>query len=118
MIERSFEDDVRHRSELWRAAGADGSFRASVPPIKILEFARRAALDDWSADAGFGVVVGFTSPARWDAIRGAAHALGGSVHFVEGGRTRVQLEAGRRALLLRLKDAFDPDGKLEPFPEP
>src|SRR3954447_10138069 len=37
IVERSLADDVRHRAELWRTAGAEGSFRASVPPTKVLE---------------------------------------------------------------------------------
>jgi len=118
MTRRSVDDDIEHRRQLWRAAGADGSFRASVPPVKILEFVERAGLSDWSADAAFGVVVGFASADTRDAIRGAARHLGGGVHFGDQGRTSVQFDAARRALLGRLKQAFDPDGKLEPLPEP
>jgi hypothetical protein len=117
VVARSVEADIAHRAELWRSAGADGAFRASVPPMNVLEFATAAGLTDWTADAAFGIVIGITDAARRDAIRAAARAVGGGVYFVEGGRTRVALDPGRRALLRRLKTAFDPDGKLEPLPE-
>jgi FAD/FMN-containing dehydrogenase len=118
VIGGSIEEDIQYRAQLWRAAGADKAYRASVPPVKVLEFVNAAGLSDWTADAAFGVVVGMTEPARHGAIRAAAHGVGGSVYFVEGGRTHVELDEASQALLRRLKAAFDPHGKLEPLPKP
>jgi FAD/FMN-containing dehydrogenase len=118
VLQRTVEEDVRHRGELWRAAGLDQSFRASVPPAKLLEFSQKAGLLDWAADAAFGIVVGITNASKHEAIRAAARAVAGSVYFVEGGRTHADLDEPARALLQQLKHAFDPDGKLEPLPQP
>jgi hypothetical protein len=112
IIARTVEEDTRHRGELWQAAGVDGSFRASVPPVKVLEFAKSAALKNWSADAAFGVVVGMAERARREAISTAAREVGGSVFFVEQGRVQMEMERGVSELLGRLKTAFDPDGNL------
>jgi hypothetical protein len=118
---RSLEEDMAHRAQLWRAAGIERSFRASVPPIKVLEFAREAGLTgpDWSADAAFGIVIGIADEQQREAIGAAARALGGSVYFTERPRrTRVELDDGVGALLRRLKKAFDLNDELEPLPEP
>jgi glycolate oxidase FAD binding subunit len=117
VVGSTVEEDVQHRATLWRAAGVEGSYRASVPPVKVLECAREAKLADWAADAAFGIVVGRTERSRHEAIVAAARAVGGSVYFVEGGRLQVVLDEASRALLRRLKDAFDPDQKLEPLPQ-
>jgi hypothetical protein len=118
IVGRTVDEDIRHRGELWRAAGSEGSFRASVPPVKVLEFVKAAGLAGWSADVAFGIVVGMTEKSRNAAIVAAARAVGGSVYFVEGGRTGVEMDEASRALLRRLKAAFDPDQKLEPLPQP
>jgi FAD/FMN-containing dehydrogenase len=118
VIERSVDADVGHRGELWHAAGVEGSFRAAVPPTKVLEFAAAAGLADWSADAAFGIVIGLAEADRRHAIESAARAVGGNVYFIENGRTIVRMDEGQRALMRRLKAAFDPDGTLEPLPEP
>jgi FAD/FMN-containing dehydrogenase len=121
LIECSLEEDMRHRAELWRWAGEPGSFRASVPPAKLGEFASAAGLaaGAWSADAAFGIVVGDARASDVTRLRAAARELGGSAHFFDdAGRTRVELDAARRSLLLRLKAAFDPDDKLEPLSQP
>jgi hypothetical protein len=117
IIERTLDDDISHRGRLWQAAGVERSFRASVPPVKILEFAKAAALTDWSADAAFGIVIGIAEPQRHGEIESAARSLGGSVYFFgQGGRVHVAMDPARRALLERLKHAFDPDGKLAALP--
>lgn len=115
---RTVEEDIQHRAKLWRAAGVEGSYRASVPPVKVLEFAATAGLKDWAADAAFGIVLGMTENARREVIVAAARGVGGSVYFVDGGRTRVELDDASQTLLRRLKAAFDPDQKLEPLPQP
>jgi FAD/FMN-containing dehydrogenase len=113
---RTLAEDVAQRAELWRAAGRDGSFRAAVPPVKVVEFAHAARIADWSADAAFGVVVGLAQVAEHDRIRAAARAVGGNVHFVTAGRATPEYDPGVMQLLARLKVAFDPDGRLAPLP--
>jgi hypothetical protein len=116
ITKRSLEEDVTHRAQLWRAAGIDGSFRAAVPPVKVLEFTRAANLSDWSADGAFGIAIGMTQSVHHGAILTAAQQANGTVYFVENGATRSEIDAEKRALLLRLKIAFDPQGKLEALP--
>jgi hypothetical protein len=117
VVERPLADDVRHRGELWRAAGVEGSFRASVPPTKVLKFATAAGLSDWSADAAFGIVIGLAEMSGRARLESAARGLGGSVYFIENGRPDVRMDDAGRALMRRLKAAFDAEGKLEPLPE-
>jgi hypothetical protein len=116
IIERSVEEDLKHRIELWRPAGVEGSYRAAVPPVKILEFVSAAQLKNWTADAAFGIVVGIAEKSKWDAIRAAAHRVQGSIYFMDEGQSRPDLDPQRRALLERLKIAFDPSGKLPALP--
>jgi FAD/FMN-containing dehydrogenase len=116
VVGRTVEEDMRHLAELWRAAGTEGSFRASVPPVKLLEFAKSAVLTDWAADAAFGVVVGMATAAQRQGIKAAASQVGGTVLFVEQGKVQVDMDSGVSALLGRLKMAFDPDGKLAGVP--
>lgn len=113
IIHRSLDEDIAHRAQLWQFAGVDHSFRAAVPPAKVLEFARAAQFQQWCADGAFGIVIGLTTPADHQRIRKAAQAAGGSVYFIEEGRALPDLDAPQRALLQRLKDAFDPQGKLK-----
>jgi hypothetical protein len=111
----SIEEEIGRRAGLWTYWGADGSFRASVPPAKVREFTRGAGVGAWAADAAFGIVTGLAE-GRDREIAAAARGVGGSVYFSAGGRVRAELDAGRRAMLERLKAAFDPEGKLEPLP--
>jgi FAD/FMN-containing dehydrogenase len=115
VVRQTVEEDIHRRAELWKSAGVEGSYRASVPPNKVLEFARVAALADWVADAAFGVVVGMAGSAR-EKIGQAAREVGGSVTFVEGGSVAVEMDDGVKTLLERLKGAFDPEGKLVGLP--
>jgi hypothetical protein len=117
VVERSVDADVRHRAELWRAAGTEVSFRAAVPPAKVLEFATATGLGDWAADAAFGIVIGLAEPRRRESIESAARGAGGDVYFIGNGRPILRVDEGRRAVMRRLKAAFDPEGKLEPLPE-
>jgi hypothetical protein len=115
VTERSVDEDVAHRADLWRVVGTEGAFRASVPPTRVLEFAAATGLNDWTADAAFGIVIGLAGAQR-AAIESAARGLGGSVYFIENGRPAGRWDEGVRTLLGRLKAAFDPEGKLEPLP--
>jgi hypothetical protein len=109
---RPVEEDISHRVNLWSGAA---TYRASVAPAKILEFVERAGVQRWAADAAFGVVKIFQA-ADFAALRQAAQAVGGKVF---GESPRLQLDGvyneSERALLVRLKKALDPDGKLEPL---
>ncbi len=113
-MRRSVEEDIAHRARLWKTDDP-GAFRAAVPPAKVLDFAASAQLSDWAADAAFGVVVGVIDPSSRDRLRSAARAAGGSVYFPDLGPGSTELGAAEDALLRRLKDAFDPEGKLAPL---
>ena len=90
-------------------------YRVAIAPAKIPQFIERAGVQKWAADAAFGVVKIFQA-ANFAALREAAEAVGGKVF---GESARLQLDhvynESERALLVRLKQAFDPDGKLEPL---
>jgi glycolate oxidase FAD binding subunit len=108
---RTLEADIAQRRRMWRQR----AFRAAVPPAKLHEFLIAARLNDWVADAAFGVVLGDGDPA---AVRAAARAHRGNVTIDDpaGGFDFDDLPDAQRALLERLKRAFDPDGRLEPLP--
>jgi FAD/FMN-containing dehydrogenase len=117
---QSLEDDIALRERLWTASdegGANGrvGFRASVPPMKLQEFA--ANLDRWVADAAFGIVIGSTDVRNAAAIREAARQCGGSVVLLDssGKPLDPQLDPAVNWVLERLKYAFDPDGRLNPL---
>jgi len=109
---RPVEEDILHRMNLW---SAPATYRAGVAPAKIPDFIERAGVQKWAADAAFGVVKIFQA-ADFSKLREAAEAVGGKVF---GESQRLQLDGvyndAERALLVRLKQAFDPDGKLEPL---
>ena len=117
---RSTDDDAGHRQSLWCPAGPR-TFRASVPPSKVIEFARLATIDRWAADAVFGVVVGDVPAGGTDALVEAAAALGGTVTTYDRDAEPVRPAFSRmnpqeRDLLMRLKQAFDPENVLAPLP--
>ena len=105
---RSLEEDVEHRTRLWR-----GEFRASVPPARVLDFVNAAKCAPWAADAAFGIVRG---NGKRESLESAAKQLNGTVVF-EGGNDWFAPPPGpQRELLVRLKKAFDPDNRLTPLP--
>ena len=112
LLRRPVEEDIAHRAALW---SAPATYRAAVAPAKIPQFIERAGIQRWAADAAFGVVKIFQA-ADFTKVREAAEAVGGKVF---GESQRLQLDdvynEAERALLVRLKQAFDPDGKLEPL---
>ena len=118
---RSIEQDISHRTEIWRAAGPI-VFRASVPPARLLDFSTALQPFDWVADAAFGIVLG-SCPSRHDAgpILTAAHQLGGGVRLFDGpwGQPlELSTTPVERQIIERLKQAFDPDRQLNPLPGP
>jgi len=118
VLERSLEQDVAHRSSLWRA-GCDLVFRASVPPARLLEFGSTIH-GKWAADAAFGVVLGTAaSEVHVATIRRAASAVGGAARFFRGALgppIELSTTPGEKRIIERLKNAFDPDNRLNPLP--
>jgi FAD/FMN-containing dehydrogenase len=118
VIRHSLDDDIAVRAKLWRADPSAGlTFRASVPPSALHDFAR--AIDGaWCADAAFGIVIGSCAPTAQEALSKAARSAGGQAIFFDASGKPQNLIADDnvKGLLERLKYAFDPDGKLNPLP--
>jgi FAD/FMN-containing dehydrogenase len=118
-IARTPRDDAEHRAALWCCVG-EALFRAAVAPTRIADFVKVARPLAWAADAAFGVVLGSTDLDDGGTARlhDAARVCGGSVyaHRTDGTLRMAEPEPVRRALLERLKHAFDPDGTLAPLP--
>jgi glycolate oxidase FAD binding subunit len=110
---RTLEQDIEHRRQLWQ-----GDFRVAVPPAKVHDFVAVAKPAKWAADPAFGVIVG--SGGDDAQVRGAAQALSGTATFTRRDGAPGPLvdvpSAAQRALLERLKRAFDPDNRLAPLP--
>jgi hypothetical protein len=104
ILRRSLQEDIAHRASLWSMEG-DG-FRASVPPSKILAFAREAGLARWSADAAFGMVVGSLDGTDKSNVVAAAQSFGGSAMATVGGKPQWQPTSSEAAILESLKIAF------------
>jgi hypothetical protein len=102
IIDRSLQQDIDHRADLFSGPAADG-FRASVPPNRITEFVERCRPTNWAADAVFGIVVGSAEASEADQ---AARACGGVVCGSAPNGSEI---------LRRLKAALDPNGKLQPL---
>src|SRR5688572_26551988 len=111
---RSVEEDAAHRQQLWRIEG--DTFRASVPPAKVTQFTREASLTEWTADAAFGIVVGRRVAGSESSLFAAAKSVGGKVWYTETDGVPVyNASPAEQALLRRLKQSFDPEGKLAPL---
>jgi hypothetical protein len=78
------------------------AFRASMPPIRIVEFVARAGLEGWVADPAFGIVRGACAEESLGTVRAAAVDVGGTAWREKG-------EELREPILLRLKRAFSGD---------
>jgi hypothetical protein len=105
LLRRSLDEDIAHRAKLWTRAG--NYFRASVPSTEILKFTQLAKIQDWSADAAYGIVIGSAKPGDFEGISHAARTVGGSATYFEIGKP-PQWEAtdGEKAILSRLQNAF------------
>jgi hypothetical protein len=116
--------DVELRAQLWRTGGLWGDFpwvfRATVPPMRIQDFAKSARLKNWVADPAFGVVLGGADDNLSVMIRGVASSMGGGVTYrtiPDGTLVGATLSPAERAIIERIKRAFDPERKLAPLPE-
>jgi hypothetical protein len=116
VIRQTLDDDIAARAKLWKTG--PGTFRASLAPARIAEFAAACGVTDWCADAAFGVVVGPVGDVDPDALTKAAGSAGGTVVLMDnsGIPTNLSLAPGISSLLSRLKQSFDPEGKLPSLP--
>src|SRR5262249_13808905 len=114
----TIDEDIAEREKLWTPLRAGPHFRAAVPPSKIAEFAKAAALQTWIADAAFGILIGSHDPHAAARIDTAARAAGGSVTLFDGaGKPSVlSTDPNAKKIVERLKYAFDPDRRLNPLP--
>jgi FAD/FMN-containing dehydrogenase len=118
-VRHTLDDDIAVRARLWRAdAGAGFTFRASIPPSRLAEFITSISATDWRADAMFGIVLGSCAPDTRENLHNAADNVGGSVIiFDASGKPKdLRVDPTVAALLGRLKNSFDPEGKLESLP--
>lgn len=108
---RSLDDDIAHRASLWKS----GPWRASLPPSRLLDFARAAGLQDWVADAAYGNMrILDVSPDAAQLTRAAEQV--GSVAWPETGSLAAIYGPAEIAILQRLKRAMDPNNRLAPLP--
>jgi len=118
-VERTLDEDIAHRTNLWVKDGPV-TYRVSIPPATLTEFAAKMPVDDWSADAAFGVVTGSLPDERHVArLRESAAAAGGTVgtyRGLYGQPIELSTNPGERKIIERLKNAFDPDLTLQPLP--
>lgn len=109
-------DEIELRHRVWPDPPA---FRASVPPARLTEFFARTGNLDVSCDVAFGIVVGARHDKfEWQLVRDAAIGLGGSVIFFDDQyrAINVQVQPAAYDILVKLKQAFDPDNTLPPIP--
>jgi hypothetical protein len=76
----------------WRAENFRGNHRMAAPPAEIFEAVKRKGLNEWAADAAFGVIV---TDEEVDV---------------------PSISSEQTELLRRVKEAFDPQGKLPAIP--
>jgi len=107
---RPLSDDLTQRRTMWRTPAEQASFRASVPPTRVLEFAKAISPRAWVADAAFGIVLGSYEGAEDAAlIKQSADAAGGSVTLFDptGLITDSPATPAAQQLIARLVAAFD-----------
>jgi FAD/FMN-containing dehydrogenase len=107
--------DVAWRCARWRVVDGEGmAMRASVPPMRISEFAKLAELRNWVADPGFGIVLAHASARAAD----SAGTVGGRAWFWDEEQELLGSAADEieRGILQRLKAALDPDDQLARLP--
>ncbi|HWB52781.1 MAG TPA: FAD-binding protein [Tepidisphaeraceae bacterium] len=119
----NLDEEIKYRRELWRPAGPWGKwpwvFRASVPPARVMDFVQSAGVDNWVADAAFGIVLGGTDERLAPAFRGAAASMGGSLQCrsaADGSLVALTMNPEEKIAIEKLKNAFDPEKKLTTMP--
>ena len=117
---RTMSEDVSCRAALWGVPQtSEVKFRASLPPMKVQQLAQDASIANWIADAAFGIVLGTAARSNAPAVARAAEALGGSILLEMDGRCFTgRQRPSEREILVRLKHAFDPEGRLNPMIPP
>ncbi|MGH7176840.1 MAG: FAD-binding oxidoreductase, partial [Tepidisphaeraceae bacterium] len=112
MTESSVDEDIRMRAESWR-----GNFRITLPPTKIADFVSQANPVSWTADPAFGVILCRADLSEREKFFSAVSRVGGSATLCDdqGRLVAMITDPSTRALLNRLKGAFDPDGTLAPL---
>ncbi|HVT90117.1 MAG TPA: FAD-binding oxidoreductase [Tepidisphaeraceae bacterium] len=104
---QSLQDDIDFRAAHWLPERTSLTFRAAVPPSRILEFAKRAGLSQYAADAAFGIVVGPYSETDKFNLCQAADAVGGKVFFAQDAQNFYGATGPEMELLNRLQSAFN-----------
>ena len=114
----TIDEDIAERERLWTPLRAGPHFRASAPPSKISDFVKTASLENWVADAAFGIIIGSCDLNDAPRLQGAADGVGGSVTIFDasGKPQNFSPDPIVQNTLRRLKYAFDPDGRLEKLP--
>ena len=118
IFSRSLEQDIEHRTSLWRTEGAV-TFRASVAPVAIETMTQSLPELAWCADPAFGIVLGSCARESMSVIREAAARAGGTAKFfdgTDGAPVELSTSPAERQIIERLKRAFDPDNTLNPLP--
>jgi FAD/FMN-containing dehydrogenase len=120
---RSLKDDIAWRAGIWPATrapkGGGIAFRAALPPTSIMQFVREAQIETFVADPAFGIVLaGAESDSDARRLCKAAAAAGGSTTIwrADGSLIDTAIDPVQLAILRRLKQAFDPDNRLQPLP--
>lgn len=117
LTRRSLDDDIALRRSMWRADG-EIHFRAAVPPQRVKAFLEAISIADAVADPAFGIIIGGCPEAQMPRLRKLAAEADGAVVFrrEDGSIVNVTSDAVEHTILRRLKQAFDPEGRLAPLP--
>jgi hypothetical protein len=104
----SLQEDIDFRAERWLPARPPTKFRASVPPVRILNFIEKAQLQSFAADPAFGISVGLCDNEHRGALIQIAQEMGGQVFFEDPADIRNfhNVVGVQRAILERLESAF------------
>jgi hypothetical protein len=111
IIRRPLADDIAHRQTLWTGA----TLRVVLPPNRIAQFIELSSASKWAADPAFGVIrlADNLDPGK---LLSAAQATGARVFPESAGQAIVNVyNPAERQILLRLKESFDPQNKLNPL---
>ena len=114
---QDLEGDVAQRAALWSCVG-DVPFRAAVPPANLKTFVDTLGDATWAADPAFGIVLGAAKDkSLLPRLRESAASLGGTIRFgADIDTLDFSTNPGERQIIERLKQAFDPDDRLQPLP--